>query len=191
MKRRKRTRTLPVAAVCTLLAVSCGSGGAASGFGTQSPTAAKSKQPQSVVCPSAASYDRARGCVGPANFGQRLRVTYQHEMGSGFALMGAAFAVDGEMLFDSNDPELVGRKGFVVAETELGRGNHTLGVFLYLRGNGHGVFSYLKGYRFEVRSNEQFELDGPLHIEVVGHEQGGADTPLEQRPAVRYSKRER
>jgi hypothetical protein len=178
-------------AVYCALATACGAGGsgAASGFGATEPVFAKSKQPAAVVCPNAGSYDENRGCVGPANFGQRLRVSYKHEMGNGFALMGAAFAVDGELLFDSNDPKLVGAKEFAAFETELGRGHHALGVYLKLRGNGQGVFSYLKGYRFEVRSNEQFEMDGPLDIRVVGHEQGGVDTPLERRPAVRYAKR--
>ena len=36
-------------------------------------------------------------------------------------------------------------------------GDHTLQVLIQLQGNGYGVFSYLKGYKFEVRSTRTFK----------------------------------
>jgi hypothetical protein len=67
-------------------------------------------------------------------------------------------------------------------------GDHTLRVLLQLRGNGYGVFAYLRGYRFEVKANHAFSLDGrrPLRLEVVAWERDDAWTPLEGRPAICY-----
>jgi hypothetical protein len=70
-------------------------------------------------------------------------------------------------------------------------GEHTLTVNLEYRGHGYGVFSYLKGYRFKVRSNYTFAVpEGRVStVHVVGYEKGGPSTPLEERPAVRYIER--
>ena len=180
-----------IAFSCPLLLTACGaSRGSSGGSGAASlrPVVAKAEKPLASACPDAAAYDETRGCVGQSQFGHSARFVYKHEMGAGFALVGAAFAVDGQLLFDSNDPKVVGRDSFAIAEAQLGRGSHELAVYLRLRGNGHGVFSYLRGYRFDVRSSEKFELDGSVVLTVVGHERGGSDTPLEKRPAVRFNK---
>ena len=53
------------------------------------------------------------------------------------------------------------------------------------------MFAYLKGYRFRVRSTYTFTVpEGRVStLQVVGYEQGGPTTPLEERPAVRYIER--
>jgi hypothetical protein len=50
------------------------------------------------------------------------------------------------------------------------------------------VFSYLRGYRFEVRSSHSFTaVDGKtVNLDAVAYEKGGVTTPLEERPAIRY-----
>ena len=67
-------------------------------------------------------------------------------------------------------------------------GDHTLQVLLQLRGHGYGVFSYLRGYRFEVKSSHSFTVtEGKtMELEAVAWEKGGVTTPVEQRPAIRY-----
>jgi hypothetical protein len=64
-------------------------------------------------------------------------------------------------------------------------------VNLEYRGHGYGIFSYLKGYRFRVRSNYSFSApEGKaITIRVVGYEKGGPTAPLEERPAIRYIER--
>ena len=174
--------------VAAVLLFGCGSSTPAARFEPPRPTVATKKQPIAMRCPGDAAFDPARGCVQKSPFSHTVRVEYEHAMGKGFVLVGAAFALDGELVFDSNDPKWVGRQRFVVSETDLGPGSHELGVFLNLRGEGHGVFSYLRGYRFQVRSSERFDLDAPMVIKVIGHERGGPTTDLEERPAVRYEK---
>ena len=70
-------------------------------------------------------------------------------------------------------------------------GEHTLNVSLEYQGHGAGIFTYLKGYRFKVRSNYTFTAaEGKsVSIRVVGFEKGGPTAPLEERPAVRYLER--
>jgi hypothetical protein len=67
-------------------------------------------------------------------------------------------------------------------------GEHVLQAFLRYRGRGYGVFSYLQGYRFDVRSTHTFAAaPGSLsEVTVEGYEKGGVTTPLEERPAVRW-----
>lgn len=66
--------------------------------------------------------------------------------------------------------------------------NTTLQVLVNLQGNGYGVFSYLRGYRFEVRSSHSFTaVEGKtINLQAVAYEKGGVTTPLEERPAIRY-----
>ncbi|MEM9691107.1 MAG: hypothetical protein AAGA56_01055, partial [Myxococcota bacterium] len=56
------------------------------------------------------------------------------------------------------------------------------------QGNGYGVFSYLRGYRFEVRSSHSFTaVEGKTtRLRILAYEKGGVTTPIEERPAVRY-----
>ncbi|MCA9602180.1 MAG: dihydrolipoamide acetyltransferase, partial [Myxococcales bacterium] len=70
-------------------------------------------------------------------------------------------------------------------------GEHTLTVNLEYQGYGHGVFTYLKGYRFKVKSSHTFTVPEGRSgtIRVVGYEKGGPTAPLEERPAVRYVER--
>src|SRR6202012_284574 len=74
---------------------------------------------------------------------------------------------------------------------QIGAGDHTLTVNLEYQGNGFGIFSYVKGYTFRVRSTESFSVpDGKaIQLRVVGYEKGGPTTPPEDRPAVRYIQR--
>jgi hypothetical protein len=53
------------------------------------------------------------------------------------------------------------------------------------------VFSYLRGYKFEVKSSHSFTItEGKtVELEAVAWEKGGVTTPLEQRPAVRYTEK--
>jgi hypothetical protein len=50
------------------------------------------------------------------------------------------------------------------------------------------VFSYLRGYRFEVRSSHSFTaVEGKtINLQAIAYEKGGVTTPLEERPAIRY-----
>lgn len=136
------------------------------------------------VCFDQVRYSAERGCVfdGP---GRPVRIRHRDAMGSAFRLVGAAYALDGAIVFDTNDPELLSRRDFPVFESYLRSGHHELAVLLRYRGHGAGVFSYLAGYRFDAR--EVFSLSVPDSggaFVVVGDEAGDPAVPLEKRPQI-------
>ena len=143
--------------------------------------------PPAIACSPSAHYEAERGCTEDL-YGVPLRVTHQNAMTSSFRLVGVALALDGDLVFDSNDPALLERKAFPVLTTSVRSGHHDLGVLLVYRGHGYGVFAYLKGYKFEARANHAFEAHGDrgVNVRVVGYEKGSPTTPVEERPAVRF-----
>jgi len=77
-----------------------------------------------------------------------------------------------------------------LARQEITRGPHTLALELTYAGNGYGVFSYLRSYRFRVPSTQ--EIDVPedalgLVVTTTGNEGGSITTPVEDRPHVRWT----
>jgi hypothetical protein len=62
---------------------------------------------------------------------------------------------------------------------------------LTFQGNGYGVFSYMKGIKFEVKSSHAFTaVEGKaLTVTATAYEKGGVTTPLEQRPDVQWHER--
>ncbi len=129
------------------------------------------------------------GVVG----GGQAVIVHENRMSEGFKLVRVMYALDGAPIFTKADEEgAIGeQKEFEVYNGSIVPGEHTLTVNLEYRGHGYGVFSYLKGYRFKVRSTYTFSVpEGRVaSLVVVGYEKGGPTTPLEERPAVRFIER--
>lgn len=122
--------------------------------------------------------------------GAKSSIFFRNKMGSSFRLVKALFLLDGGPIFNKTDNSgnLAERKTIDLFDGPVMPGEHTLSIVLSYRGHGYGVFSYLKGYSFKVRSSHTFTVgEGKaLKLEVVGYEKGGVTTPLEERPAVKY-----
>ena len=125
--------------------------------------------------------------------GAQAVIVHENRMSSSYKLIKAVYALDGAPIFNKADEEgeLGERDTFDVYNGSIVPGEHTLTVNLEYRGHGYGIFSYLKGYRFKVRSNYSFTApEGrTAQIRVVGYEKGGPTSPLEDRPAIRYIER--
>jgi hypothetical protein len=125
--------------------------------------------------------------------GAQAVISHENRMSSSYRLVKAVYALDGAPIFNRADEEgsLGEREQFDVYNGSIVPGEHTLTVNLEYRGHGYGIFSYLKGYRFKVRSNYSFSApEGrAVTIRVVGYEKGGPTAPLEERPAIRYVER--
>ncbi|MEM6959640.1 MAG: hypothetical protein AAF645_28410, partial [Myxococcota bacterium] len=125
--------------------------------------------------------------------GAQAVVMHENRMSSSYRLVKAVYALDGAPIFNKADEDgsLAERDEFQVYNGSIVPGEHTLTVNLEYRGHGYGIFSYLKGYRFKVRSNYSFTApEGrAVNVRVVGYEKGGPTAPLEERPAVRYVER--
>jgi len=125
--------------------------------------------------------------------GAQAIIIHENRMSSSYRLVKAVYALDGAPIFNKADEEgsLSEREEFQVYNGSIVPGEHTLTVNLEYRGHGYGIFSYLKGYRFKVRSNYSFTApEGrAVTLRVVGFEKGGPTAPLEERPAVRFVER--
>jgi hypothetical protein len=122
--------------------------------------------------------------------GARAEISFTNDMSSAFRLTRALFVLDGAVQYNKQDDTgaLAAQRSIPIFSGSVPPGDHTLQVLIQLRGHGYGVFSYLRGYRFEVKSSHSFTVtEGKaIQLEAIAYEKGGVTTPLEQRPAVRY-----
>lgn len=120
----------------------------------------------------------------------RAVIRHKNEMGSSFRLIKAAYALDGVQIYSKGDDSgrLAEMTEFDVYNGAIQPGSHTLSVVLEYQGNGFGVFSYLKGYKFRVKSSHSFVAgeSKSTNITVVGYEKGNITTQLSDKPAVDF-----
>jgi hypothetical protein len=120
----------------------------------------------------------------------RAIIHHKNEMGSSFRLVKAAYALDGVQIYAKADDSgaLAEMPDFDIYNGAIQPGSHTLSVALTYQGNGFGVFSYLKGYKFNVKSSHTFVAGDSktTNITVVGYEKGNITTQLSDKPAVDF-----
>lgn len=122
--------------------------------------------------------------------GSRASIRFNNELSSAFRVTRVLIVLDGAVQYNKTDQSgaLAEQNEIPIFNGSVPPGDHTLQVLVNLQGNGYGVFSYLRGYRFEVRSSHSFTaVEGKtINLQAVAFEKGGVTTPLEERPAVRF-----
>jgi hypothetical protein len=122
--------------------------------------------------------------------GSRAEIGISNEMSSAFRLIKALVVVDGAVQYNRSDDSgaLADQKEIPIFSGSVPAGDHTVQVLLNFQGNGYGVFTYLRGYKFEVKSSHSFTaIDGKtLTLTATALEKGGVTTPLEQRPGIEW-----
>jgi hypothetical protein len=122
--------------------------------------------------------------------GARAEIRFVNDLSSAFRLTSALFVLDGQVQYNKQDDSgaLAEQKAIPVFTGSIPPGDHTLQVQLKLQGYGYGVFSYLRGYRFQTGASHSFTVtEGKVIVlEAIAWEKGGVTTPLEERPAVRF-----
>ena len=122
--------------------------------------------------------------------GSRAVIRFSNELSDAFRVTRLLFVVDGAVQYNKTDQSgaLSEQEQIPIFNGTIPPGDHTMQVLVNLQGHGYGVFSYLRGYRFEVRSSHSFTaVDGKtMTLDAVAYEKGGVTTPLEERPAIRY-----
>lgn len=128
--------------------------------------------------------------IGGGAAGSRSEVEYKNEMSSAFQLTRALFVIDGQVQYNRQDDSgaLADQKDIPIYSGSVPPGDHTIQVALTFQGNGYGVFSYLRGYKFDVKSSHAFTaVEGKtITVTATSFEKGGVTTPLEQRPAIEW-----
>jgi len=122
--------------------------------------------------------------------GSRASIKFNNELSSAFRVTRVLVVLDGAVQYNKTDQSgtLAEQSEIPIFNGSVPPGDHTLQVLVNLQGNGYGVFSYLRGYRFEVRSSHSFTaVEGKtINLQTIAYEKGGVTTPLEERPAIRY-----
>ncbi|MBK8012225.1 MAG: dihydrolipoamide acetyltransferase [Deltaproteobacteria bacterium] len=122
--------------------------------------------------------------------GARARIVHRNEMGSAFVLRQVNYSLDGAPLLSKQDEgdDLDGQEEIELFNGSIVPGNHNLAVYLVYQGNGYGIFSYLRGYTFKIRSSYAFtaEEGKTTTLKAVAYEKGGITADLKDRPAIRY-----
>lgn len=122
--------------------------------------------------------------------GSRAVIKFNNELSSAFKVTRVLVVLDGAVQYNKTD-----QSGALAEQTEIPifngsipPGDHVLQVLVNLQGHGYGMFSYMRGYRFEVRSSHSFtSVEGKtVNLQTISYEKGGVTTPLEERPAIRY-----
>jgi hypothetical protein len=131
--------------------------------------------------------------IGGGAAGSRSEVEFKNEMSSAFQMTHALFVIDGQVQYNRGDDSgaLADQKDIPIYSGSVPPGDHTIQVALTFQGNGYGVFSYLRGYKFEVKSSHAFTaVEGKtITITATAFEKGGVTTPLEQRPTVEWQEK--
>jgi hypothetical protein len=122
--------------------------------------------------------------------GTELKLIHRNEMGSNFKLKRVHYILDGQNLTPQilKGDTLDAKVEQVIFDGALSAGNHVLKVEMIYQGNGYGVFSYLKAYRFTLNEAQEFRLEEgkKLTLTVIGYELGGVETDLQERPNIRF-----
>lgn len=122
--------------------------------------------------------------------GARARIVHRNEMSGLFRLQEAHYFLDGAPLKQMTDVDgsLAKAQELELFQGQIVPGNHQLSVNLVYGGNGYGIFTYLRGYRFKIRSSYTFSAEEGkfTELKVVGFESGGITTDLKDRPTIRY-----
>jgi hypothetical protein len=111
-------------------------------------------------------------------------VSFRNDVGKKLRLVEAEFAMDGEKLplvLTGAEPG----KSYVIVSGAVRPGPHVVSARLTYRGD-RGVFSYMKGYKLSVRSDQLLTApaDRTVSVTVVGSENKGLTVPLEKRVVV-------
>jgi hypothetical protein len=121
--------------------------------------------------------------------GAQAMIAHANEMGSSFHLTSITYTLDGTQIFARSDDAgetLFKSTSFDVFAGPISPGNHTLSATVTYRGHGYGVFEYLSKFTFTASGGATFvaEEGKTSKVDCKGFEKGGANTPMEKRPAV-------
>lgn len=125
--------------------------------------------------------------------GSRATIMHVNKLGKGYVVESVSYFLDGQGKFAKADPtgELDNNKEFKVFDGAIPPGNHQLTVNMKLRGNGFGIFSYVKDYNFDVQSSTAFvaEEGKSCSVKVITNERGGIGRSFTERPNVSFETR--
>jgi hypothetical protein len=117
-------------------------------------------------------------------------IRFKNEMGGSFRLIKATVALDGVQIFNKADDSgrLAEMKEFDIYNGAIQPGSHTVSVKFVYQGHGFGVFSYMRGIKFNVAGSHTFvAAEGKATLLTArGYEKGGFNTEMKDKPDVDF-----
>ncbi|MEE2757521.1 MAG: dihydrolipoamide acetyltransferase [Myxococcota bacterium] len=124
--------------------------------------------------------------------GAEAQLIHRNEMGASFNLEKIIYSLDGTPIKTKidKDGDLADQKEIQIFDGPIVPGNHTISVVMIYRGNGFGIFSYLRGYVFTLRSSHTFHAEEGkrVQVKIIGYEKGGMTTDLRDKPDIRFER---
>jgi hypothetical protein len=131
--------------------------------------------------------------MGGGAAGSRAEIKFENQMSSAFKLTHLVIVLDGAVQYTREDETgaLADQKEIPVFNGSVPPGDHTVSILENFQGNGYGVFTYLRGYKFQVKSSQSFTATEGKTIVVTATalEKGGVTTALGDRPAVQWNEK--
>jgi hypothetical protein len=115
----------------------------------------------------------------------QTRLLFRNDVGDKYQLVEVRFVMDGEELPTTLSGVQRG-KSYVMYEGPARPGRHIVSAHLTYQGRSRGMFTYTKGYRFKVTSDQVLTMpaDKSVAFTVVGKETKGLRAPVAGRLAV-------
>jgi hypothetical protein len=127
-------------------------------------------------------------------FEAAVSVWHSNSLGRAYTIEGVEYFLDGKPVYtwkvDAGSGEGLPRE-VEVRDQRVEAGRHTLQVSMDVRGNGGGVFTYVKDYTVNVQSTYDFEVVQGKRTIVYAHPttKGGVKKAYADRPTFVYEER--
>jgi hypothetical protein len=123
-----------------------------------------------------------------ATMGSRVAVWHVNRLGGGYNIESIQYFLDGKNIYSKVDPggSLDDFREVKVREQTVAPGQHNLTVRLVLRGNGFGIFTYLRTLKFKATAIHPFEVDDGriTSLRVITSTEGSVGRNFYQRPHI-------
>lgn len=97
-----------------------------------------------------------------------VSILQKNNVGAMFKMVSATYSLDKSKVYETiNSPEAFESGELNIYESEIPAGRHLIETKCAFRGNGYGVFSYMKSYTFNVEESYVFEVETGGRADVV------------------------
>ena len=118
-----------------------------------------------------------------------VSILQKNTVGAMFTMVSATYSLDKSKVYEKlNSPETFEAEELNIYEGEIPAGRHLIETKCVFKGNGYGVFSYMKGYTFNVAEDYVFEVETGGRADVVSTlEDKGAGFNVNHRLKLSFS----
>jgi len=120
--------------------------------------------------------------------GARAKIIHRNNVGGAFNLISAIYYLDDAPVYKRiNQADDLAQKEITVFESSVVPGPHHISAYFVYQGRGFGIFSYMKGYTFKIRSGHSFIVEEGNIVEIsVSPNDRGSSHKIEERLFITF-----